>query len=368
MSPDARITTVIPTFRRPQLLRRAIFSVLRQTYPHVRVAVCDNASGDETAEVVAGIMRQDPRVTYWCHPMNVGSYRNFNYGMQSVETPFFSLLSDDDMLAPHFYELGMQAFDRHSRAMFVTTNSVVIDTSGQIISGPVGPAAPTFYEAGQGFFDMAAVRIPNTWTGMIFRTAVREEIGLVDLEAGAFADGGFVLHAAARFPFVALPEICTVLMAHANSTSGTMGVASKEWYGWAERMINQIESDTHVPESVRLGARAVMMPDLARIGFNQFLKALVGGDQARAAALVDTLTEGLASPLCAWEARLLFKLRNIRLFQVLLHRLSGLRRSRFNNRYRKLTQEYGSRVNFIQMLEERAFHDRRCIEENVSNI
>lgn len=350
MSLDACITTIIPTFRRPRLLRRAIFSVLRQTYPHVRVAVCDNASGDETAEVVAEIMHQDPRVTYWCHPTNVGSYRNFNYGMQSVETPFFSLLSDDDMLAPQFYELCLQAFKYYPRAMFIAANSMVIDTAGQIISGPVGPIDPTFYAAGEGFFDMAAVRIPNTWTGILFRTAVREEIGLVDLEAGAFADGGFVLHAAARFPFVALPDIGSVLMAHANSTSGTIGVVSKEWLKWSERMINRIESDKYVPEFVRLGARAVMMPNIARIGFNQFLKALVGGDHARAETLVNVLMEdGFTSPGLAWKARLLFGLRNNWLFQALLCGLNGIRHSHLNNRYRKLTQEFGKYAKFIQI-------------------
>ncbi len=52
-----QITTVIPTYRRPKLLRRAIESVLAQTYPHLKVTVFDNASGDETPEVVAELAR-----------------------------------------------------------------------------------------------------------------------------------------------------------------------------------------------------------------------------------------------------------------------------------------------------------------------
>jgi len=49
------ITTIIPTYRRPKLLRRAIKSVLGQTFPHFQVCVYDNASGDETPDVVAEI-------------------------------------------------------------------------------------------------------------------------------------------------------------------------------------------------------------------------------------------------------------------------------------------------------------------------
>ena len=43
------ITTIIPTYQRPQLLRCAIQSVLDQTYANFQVCVYDNASGDETA-------------------------------------------------------------------------------------------------------------------------------------------------------------------------------------------------------------------------------------------------------------------------------------------------------------------------------
>ena len=59
------ITTIIPTYRRPKLLRRAILSVLNQTYTNIQVCVFDNASGDETALVVAELARMDNRVKYF---------------------------------------------------------------------------------------------------------------------------------------------------------------------------------------------------------------------------------------------------------------------------------------------------------------
>ena len=44
ISPRPLITTVIPTYRRPHMLQRAIRSVLDQTYPHFKICVYDNAS------------------------------------------------------------------------------------------------------------------------------------------------------------------------------------------------------------------------------------------------------------------------------------------------------------------------------------
>src|SRR5260370_6369564 len=85
--PTEEGTDVIPTFRVPQMLARALRSVLNQTYPHVRAAVFDNASGDETAAVVSEISRKDPRVSYHAHPENIGAAANFNFGVSRVETP-----------------------------------------------------------------------------------------------------------------------------------------------------------------------------------------------------------------------------------------------------------------------------------------
>ena len=69
------ITTIIPTYRRPKLLRRAIMSVLNQTSPHFQICVYDNASGDETAAVVAEFSKNDPRVKYHCHTENIGAIK-----------------------------------------------------------------------------------------------------------------------------------------------------------------------------------------------------------------------------------------------------------------------------------------------------
>ncbi len=101
---EPRITTVIPTYRRPKLLPRAIMSVLRQTFPHFEVHVYDNASGDETRQVVERLAATDPRVKYHCHERNIGLVPNFAYGMERVATRFFNLLSDDDLVFPRFFD------------------------------------------------------------------------------------------------------------------------------------------------------------------------------------------------------------------------------------------------------------------------
>jgi glycosyltransferase involved in cell wall biosynthesis len=53
------ITTNICTYRRPKMLRRAIESVLNQTYQDFRICIYDNNSGDDTAAVAAEFVEKD---------------------------------------------------------------------------------------------------------------------------------------------------------------------------------------------------------------------------------------------------------------------------------------------------------------------
>src|SRR6202035_2563623 len=107
------ITVVIPTYRRPQLLARAIRSVLAQTDPDFAVWVYDNASRDETAAVVAKFMAEDRRIHYVANQTNVGAHANMNQGMERVASAYFTVLSDDDLLLPTLFQQAMEAFARY---------------------------------------------------------------------------------------------------------------------------------------------------------------------------------------------------------------------------------------------------------------
>jgi len=204
---DPQITTVIPTFRRPRLLRRAVESVLAQTYPHLEVAVVDNASGDETSEVVADLARRDPRVRYSCHSENLGPVANFQAGMDSVTTPYFSFLCDDDLLLPDFYRHALECIRREPRAGFFCGQTVIYDSElGSHYVKPTRPWSNGLYEAGRTTARM--VDAGFIWTAVLFALEVRERLG--PFEGVSIVDTLFMAKAAAQFPFVVSLAPCAV--------------------------------------------------------------------------------------------------------------------------------------------------------------
>lgn len=132
MNDTPLITCVIPTYRRPRMLARAIRSALNQTFTRIRVFVSDNASGDETREVLRSIASRDPRVVFHCQSENIGMLGNIAYCMAHVETPFYSLLNDDDVLLPEFYEIAYSEIQKYPQAILAATNVLNVTEDGRL--------------------------------------------------------------------------------------------------------------------------------------------------------------------------------------------------------------------------------------------
>src|SRR5688572_28904267 len=103
------VTIGIPTYRRPKLLERAIRSALGQDCSDLEVVVSDNASGDETPNVVRGI--DDARLRLIEQPTNVGPAANFLAVLEAARGEHFVWLGDDDWLDPTFVSRCLALLD-----------------------------------------------------------------------------------------------------------------------------------------------------------------------------------------------------------------------------------------------------------------
>ena len=241
------ITTVIPTYRRPQLLARAIRSVLRQTIPDFQVIVYDNASGDETAAVVARLAAEDPRVHYRVHDRNLGGPANMLFALSHVESAYASVLCDDDFLMPHFYEQSLAGFAAHPGAGFVASPVMLVNEAGRVLRviGRDWPAG--LYPPPRGMLRMAE-RDHFIVTGLLFRRDALE-LRPTDVEAGTSTDVNLMLRVAARHPIAVTPHTGAVFTIHAGSASSFPRL-NQYWPGWT-RIIADAGDDEQIPRATR---------------------------------------------------------------------------------------------------------------------
>ena len=94
MDDSPLVSVVITTYRRASLVPRAIRSVQNQTYKNIEIIVVDDASPDNTEEIVRSIA--DPRIRYLRHEQNKGLPAGRNTGIRAAAGQYIAFLDDDD--------------------------------------------------------------------------------------------------------------------------------------------------------------------------------------------------------------------------------------------------------------------------------
>jgi glycosyltransferase involved in cell wall biosynthesis len=99
----AQCRIYLTTYRRNELLRRSLKSLLAQTFQDWVCELHNDAPDDFfPSELVSGL--NDPRITYVPHPQNFGPVKSFNLFFKPIDEPFFSLLEDDNWWEPNLLE------------------------------------------------------------------------------------------------------------------------------------------------------------------------------------------------------------------------------------------------------------------------
>lgn len=109
------ISVVLPTYNRVGTLRRAVESVLRQTFERIELIVVDDCSTDSSGEYLASIT--DPRVRIIRHEQNRGGNAARNTGIKAARAELIAFQDSDDewlimKLERQYEELNRQRSDR----------------------------------------------------------------------------------------------------------------------------------------------------------------------------------------------------------------------------------------------------------------
>jgi glycosyltransferase involved in cell wall biosynthesis len=98
-----KVSIVIPTYNRKEMLKDAVESAMAQDYPNLEIIVTDNASTDGTDEMMKRYIKDD-RIIYFRHDKNMGSSFNGRNAFINIATGKYVLqLCDDDYLLDSSY-------------------------------------------------------------------------------------------------------------------------------------------------------------------------------------------------------------------------------------------------------------------------
>lgn len=165
------ISVLITTYNRSRLLRRAIASVLKQSFGDFEIVIIDDCSTDDTAAVVASMA--DARIRYIRNETNIGSargdrphVRRFVYDL--MQGKYFVYLCDDDYWLPSdLLERQLTLLQNNPNLAFAFGNqlSYFVDASGSYFGGDSENPVTLTRENLAPYFDFAEGRSQSPHLG-----------------------------------------------------------------------------------------------------------------------------------------------------------------------------------------------------------
>lgn len=142
-----RYSVCIPNFNYGAFLGRTIQSVLDQTLQDFEITVSDNASTDDSVDVVRAF--NDPRIKLHVNQCNVGFAGNLDRAAGLASGRFMILLSSDDIMRPDalaVYDRVYEAMGADADATVVSSNPDIIDPN-DLVTGRIGVERELWLEA-----------------------------------------------------------------------------------------------------------------------------------------------------------------------------------------------------------------------------
>jgi O-antigen biosynthesis protein len=210
----ALVSVIMPTFRRPDVLARAMFSVLTQSHERLQLIVVDDGSKDDTGALVRSFA--DRRVTLIKSEVNRGNAAARNEGLAAASGEFVAFLDDDDWWDADFLRILLSTLKLSGRSFTYSAQRVLRPILSEQSERPelirFAPYNRSLLE-NTNYISMISVLI---------RRSDITAIGGFDESLPRFVDWDFFLRLSLRSSPVANPAILsTYNQQAANSVSST---------------------------------------------------------------------------------------------------------------------------------------------------
>lgn len=99
----------IPTYNRPEYLKKALDCAINQTYENLEIIVSDNCSKNpEVEKICREYSQNDSRVRYFRQEKNIGMAANGEFVLNTAKGKYYQWCMDDDWLSENYIEEGLK--------------------------------------------------------------------------------------------------------------------------------------------------------------------------------------------------------------------------------------------------------------------
>lgn len=105
---NPRVDIGLPVLNGERFIRRALESLLSQSYGNIRILLSDNGSVDATVDVAKQVIELDSRIQLY-EGEKGSATDNFSFVLNESDSDFFMWAAYDDVWSPDFIQKGLQS-------------------------------------------------------------------------------------------------------------------------------------------------------------------------------------------------------------------------------------------------------------------
>ena len=211
-----RITIAIPNYNSAAFITESIGSVLRQTRGDFELLVIDDASTDDSANIVQSF--SDPRIRFYQNTARLGLVGNWNACLERARGEYVCIFHDDDVMLPEMLERSVGVLEQHPNAGYVFSAIERIDALGNQIYAYRPPENDRICE-GATFFREPVCGNPISASSVVTRRAAYAHVGKFDARLDYTPDWEMWMRLALQYDVAYIAETLTYRREHEQATS-----------------------------------------------------------------------------------------------------------------------------------------------------
>lgn len=221
---SSKVTICIPTYNYGRFIGHAIESALAQDFSDYELLILDNASQDNTEEVVKRY--SDPRLQYIKNASNIGFVGNINKGLELARGEYIIYLHADDIWYEGILTKEVQLLDENNAVTVVHTAEKLLDNQGKVIKINKSPW-DRITQGPKAFRDYFRLGWYLSFSSCMMRRSVLTEIGGFDPAFGLLADAGSFLRLCLAGDVAFINECLVGYRLHGESLTSGLLVGGK---------------------------------------------------------------------------------------------------------------------------------------------
>lgn len=215
------LSICIPTYNRDRLLRRTLDHLKGLQHLFSEIVISDNASSDDTPNVIAAAQREFPRIKAIRQTENRGNYINIYAAFSAATSDYLFVLCDDDALVP-------DGFQRAFETLAADPDCVAVFGGYERCDADLGTSYGAYIPSEERFTKDDKVRLAPHAVGLTF-PIVRREV----LQRNCFLDNttsGFLWMMSRMLDRGAIRLVPYAVYRHADTAVRMEQTATEPWY------------------------------------------------------------------------------------------------------------------------------------------